>query len=146
MLEIGGLLAVLELGAFLDQQFDKLRIGGKEIQRGSDGAGDLIERVRRVGHGRIDGLPQALQDTVHRGQEQLALGAEIAIQRALAHAKAVGEDLGIRLGVAALGEKHGGRLEDFLTAPSTQVHIGRTSRFLQLHAVSTAAGRPGRPP
>jgi hypothetical protein len=116
VLEVGGLLAVAELGALLDEQLDLLGVVLEEAQVGADGGGDHLQRVGDALDGGIDVGTEAGHALVHGGEEQRLLAGEVQVQRALGHAAGVGDGLHVGGLEAAAGEDLGGGGQDLLAA------------------------------
>ena len=114
MLDIGGLLPILELRPLLNDQLDERGIVGREGQVGANGLGDLIERICDGNHGLLGRLQKLMHEPIASPEEQVSLRGEITVDRPLAHAKRFGEHLGSRRGVAVPCEQPSGRLKNLV--------------------------------
>ena len=97
MLEISRPLAVLELGPFLDQELDVLRMSGEKRQEGHDSAGHLLQTVLDPGDAGQDLLLHLPHHSIRRRQKKLALAGEVFVNRSLAKLQPFGK--GLRYGV-----------------------------------------------
>ena len=68
-----------------------------------------------------NGFVELAHEAIDGGQEQFTLGGEIAVNGALAYAEAIGQGLGVGLGVSAFGEKCGGGFEDLFFTASFEI-------------------------
>ena len=126
MYEIGGSLAIAEIGSFLDQQLDDLRALVEECQVSQDAFCDSIQRLFCRSGGGIDGQLQVPHPMIDGRQKKLLLAREVTVNRPLADPRFVGNLLDIRRCEPVLREHGRGGVEDF-----------RTTTFLKLSVRGT---------
>jgi hypothetical protein len=123
-----------ELGPLLDQQLNELRLLRKKGQESTDGLGNLVQRILVVGDAAFDSFAELAHDAIDRRQEKLLLAGEIAVQGTLADPQPIGQDLGLGVRIAVLGEDRSGPFENFFLAlqtPRTQILPG--TLFCHIH-------------
>ena len=87
---------------------------------------DLVERVGG-GHARVNVGGQALHAAVDGPEEQLTLGWEVTIDRALADAELVRDDLNVGVPIAAGGEQTGSYIENLVGPPRDELLVLRAA-------------------
>ena len=140
MLEIGGPLAVPELGPLLDQQLHVFRMRREERQKGHDAPGYLLQTVLDPGDARQDLLLHLSHHPIRRGQEKIALAGKMAVDRSLAELEPSGQHLRDCIGKPVLGKQFRRRLQDLLLAGENLLVRATPLRFLLtelLHACVT---------
>src|SRR5262249_40990932 len=116
MLEIRRFFAVLELRAFLYEQFHKFRMLKAESEKRSNRTGDSFNRIGHVGELIFDMLAESTHDPIGGGQKQLSLGREVSVERALTDFEPGCQFVSVRVREAALREKPGRDIQNLLAA------------------------------
>src|SRR5262249_34519267 len=131
MLEIGRLVAVLELGPLLHQKLDVIGMLAKESEIGAQRGGDALERIDDALDATVNAVAHPLHTTIRRREKKFALAGEIAIERAFADAEFVGQELRVGVAVAMLGEEFDGGIEDLFATVDAERIIGLPARPIE---------------
>src|SRR5277367_890432 len=116
MLKVGRSLAILEVGTFLNDQFDKVGVFGKKTKIGRDRPSHPLQAVTDPHDAPLDALIQLDHNPISRSQEEFALARKMTVKRPFSDLKPIRQNLRDRIREALLGKQLRGGLKDLLAS------------------------------